>query len=177
MQYVDGLNSLTSLDLNDALAVQEDQHHEKEARAQIILTLKDEPLNGVLYCTTVKEVWEKLHTRYEGKGKQTIILLLTEIFRGTFSDGSPLEPQLNAMRQKGFILSSLGQPLDNAVIASTMIMSLPSSYSVLSTILMSSTNKPTTEAIISAILMEEKLGGAGPSSGIYDSQGNFCVFL
>ena len=62
MQYVDGSNSLTPLDLNDALAVQKDQRHEKEARAQIILTLKDEPLNGVLYCATAKEVWEKLHT-------------------------------------------------------------------------------------------------------------------
>ena len=102
--------------------------NDREARAQIALTLKDEPLNGVLYATTAKETWDKLNARYEGTGKQTIVLLLTELFRSTLSDELPLEPQLNAMRQKGFILSSLGQPLDDAVIASAMIMSLPPSF-------------------------------------------------
>ena len=33
----------------------------QEALAQITLTLKDEPLNGVLYCETTKEAWDKLH--------------------------------------------------------------------------------------------------------------------
>ncbi|KAI0083417.1 hypothetical protein BDY19DRAFT_873904, partial [Irpex rosettiformis] len=69
--------------------------------------------------------------RYEGTGKQTVVLLLSEIFRGMFSDEQPLEPQLNTMHQKTFILSSLGQPLDDSIVAAAMIMSLPPSYSVL----------------------------------------------
>ena len=34
---------------------------DKEAKAQICLTLKDEPLNGVLHIATSKEAWDKLN--------------------------------------------------------------------------------------------------------------------
>ena len=97
--------------------------------AQITLTLKDEPLSGVIYATTSKDVWDRLHARYEGKGKQTIAFLISELFRNTLTDDSALEPQLNAMRQKSFILSSLGLPLDDTLIAVAMAISLPPSYS------------------------------------------------
>ena len=33
---------------------------DKEAHAQLMLTLKDEPLSGVLYSMTSTEVWKKL---------------------------------------------------------------------------------------------------------------------
>ena len=33
---------------------------DKEAHAQLMLTLKDKPLSGVLYSTTSAEVWKKL---------------------------------------------------------------------------------------------------------------------
>ncbi|THH04746.1 hypothetical protein EW146_g10095, partial [Bondarzewia mesenterica] len=38
---------------------------DREANAQITLTLKDEPLNTVMYATTARKAWEFLHTRYE----------------------------------------------------------------------------------------------------------------
>ena len=52
-------------------ATQPDEHKEwlakdKEAHAQLMLTLKDEPLSGVLYSTTSAEVWKKLSERYKG---------------------------------------------------------------------------------------------------------------
>jgi len=74
--------------------------------------LKDEPLNGVLHANTSKEVWNKL---------------IGELFRTTFTDESPLEPQLNAMRHKAYILSSLGLKLEDALIAIAMVISLPES--------------------------------------------------
>ncbi|KIK13649.1 hypothetical protein PISMIDRAFT_76563, partial [Pisolithus microcarpus 441] len=40
---------------------------DKEAHAQITLTLKDEPLSGVLYASTAAEVWKKLCGHYEGR--------------------------------------------------------------------------------------------------------------
>ena len=48
----------------------------KEAKAQICLTLKDEPLNGVLHKATSKEVWKTLYGHYKGKGKQTQAYLI-----------------------------------------------------------------------------------------------------
>jgi len=36
-----------------------------------------------------------LNCRYEGKGQNTIAYLIKEIFRASFSDEMPMEPQLN----------------------------------------------------------------------------------
>ena len=47
---------------------------------QINLTLKDKPLSGVLYTTTSADAWKKLSERYEGKGKQSIAYLISELF-------------------------------------------------------------------------------------------------
>ena len=33
---------------------------DKEARVQIMLTLKDKPLSGILYATTAEEIWKKV---------------------------------------------------------------------------------------------------------------------
>lgn len=138
-----------------------DEHQEwlgrnKEARAQIALTLKDEPLNGILYTPMAKDAWRKLCERYEGKGKQTIAQLIGELFRNTLTDESPMETQLNAMQQKAFILTSLGQPLDDTLVAVAMVISLPPSYAILRTILMSTSDKLTTEAVFTQVLVEEK---------------------
>ncbi|KAJ8580272.1 hypothetical protein M405DRAFT_689591, partial [Rhizopogon salebrosus TDB-379] len=77
------------------------------------------------------DAWTKLCERYEGKGKQTIAYLIGELFCGTLSDESPMETQLNSMRHKAQILSSLGQSLDDTLVAIAMVISLPPSYSTL----------------------------------------------
>ena len=56
------------------------QSLDKEARAQICLMLKDEPLNGVLHVATSKQAWDKLCERYKGKGKQMQAYLIGELF-------------------------------------------------------------------------------------------------
>ena len=135
---------------------------DKEARAQIILTLKDEPLSGVLYTTTSTEAWRKLSKRYERKGKQTIAYLIGKLFRNTLSDDASMETQLYSMRQKAHVLQMLGQPLEDSLIAVAMILSLPASYSILCTILMSSGDRLTVESVIAQVLVEEK-AQKGPS--------------
>ncbi|KIM57754.1 hypothetical protein SCLCIDRAFT_28601 [Scleroderma citrinum Foug A] len=61
----DGTNFHIGEDLKPDAAMQPDELEEwlvkdKEAHAQLMLTLKDKPLNGVLYSTTSAEVWKKL---------------------------------------------------------------------------------------------------------------------
>ncbi|GBE88168.1 Retrovirus-related Pol polyprotein from transposon TNT 1-94 [Sparassis crispa] len=130
-----------------------------EALAQITLTLKDEPLNGVMYSMTAQDAWEKLNRRYEGRGKQTLAYLISDLFRSTLSDESPLEPQLNTMQQKAHILETLGLTLDDTLIAIAMAISLPPSYSTLRTILMASDSKLTVEKVVNEVLSEEKRRG------------------
>ncbi|KAF8626070.1 hypothetical protein AX17_006628 [Amanita inopinata Kibby_2008] len=127
-----------------------------EVQAQIILSLKDEPLSGVIHTTTAKEVWDKLSEHCEGKGQQSMAYLIGELFRNTLSDESPMESQLNAMRQKSHILASLSLKLEDPLIAIVMIISLPESYSTLRTILMSAEDKLSPEKVIAQVLVEEK---------------------
>ncbi len=130
---------------------------DKEARAQITLTLKDEPLSGVIHAVSASDVWDKLLRRYEGKGKQTVAFLTGEIFRGTFTDDSPLEPQLNAVRHKAYILKTLKHELSDALIAISLIISLPESYSTLRTILMATPeDQLTSDFVITQVLTEER---------------------
>jgi hypothetical protein len=104
-----------------------------------------------------KETWDRILRRLQGEGKHSIALLIGELFRSTLSDENLLETQLNAMLQIGYNLHSLGQELDDSLIAIAMIISLPNSYSTLHSILMATDLKLTTQSVKSSILQEEQL--------------------
>lgn len=106
----------------------------REAHAQITLILKDKPFNSVLYVISIKEAWDKLRVQYKGKGKQTIVYLIDELFSGMLSDKTLLKPQLNIIYQKAHILTSF-QSLSNLLVIIAMVISLPSFHSVLCTFL------------------------------------------
>ena len=71
-------------------------------------------------------------------------------------DDLPIESQLNTMCWKAYILMLLGQQLDDSLIAIAIIISLPSFYAVLYTILVSSKSKHALNEVTNAILTEEK---------------------
>ena len=103
-----------------------DEHEEwmmkdKEAYAQLMLTLKDEPLSRVLYSTTSAEVWKTFSERYEGQGKQSIAYLICELFQSTLSDDTSMETQSNSMQQKANILKTIGQLLNDSLVAIAMV--------------------------------------------------------
>jgi hypothetical protein len=130
---------------------------DREARAQITLTLKDKPLNSVLFATNAKDCWDKLTECYEGKGEQKIVYLIDEVFRSTISESKPLEPQINALIHAVNTISNLGLSLDDKLLAFALISSLPSSFSTLKTIL--STTKPTDltiEYVKSQVILDEQ---------------------
>lgn len=147
MGVVDG--SEMKPDASAPLSLANWMSQDKEACAQITLTLKDEPLNGALYTTTAEEPWKKLNKCYKGKGHQTIAYLIGDLFCGTLSDESELEPQLNLMQQKAYMLKSLGQPLNDLLVAIAIMISLPTLYSTLQTILMSTADKLSINAVVS----------------------------
>ena len=74
----------------DAATHAEWTYKDHEAHAQITLTLKDEPLNSVLFMSTAKECWDKLSERYEGKGEQKFVYLIDGVFQSMLSESEPL---------------------------------------------------------------------------------------
>ena len=103
------------------------------------------------------EAWRKLSEHYEGKGKQSIVYLISELFRSMLSDDESMETQLNSMWQKANVLKTLGQLLKDSLVAIAMVILLPPTYSTLQTILMATDDKLTTDAVINQVLIEEKL--------------------
>jgi len=93
---------------------------------------------------------------YEGKGKQSIAYLISELFCSTLSDNESMETQLNPMWQKANALKALGQLLEDSLIVIAMVISLPPSYSTLQTILMAANDKLMTDAVINQVLIKEK---------------------
>ena len=65
----------------------------KEAKAQITLTLSDEPLSRVIHAIFAADAWNKLNRQYEDQGHQIIAQLIGKIFRTTFTNDSLLKPQ------------------------------------------------------------------------------------
>jgi hypothetical protein len=104
-----------------------------------------------------KETWERILRRLQGEGKHSIALLIGELFPSTLSDETPVELQLNAMLQLGYNLHSLGQQLDDSLIAIVMTISLPDSYSTLHSILMATDLKQMSESVKTSVLQEEQL--------------------
>ncbi|KIM62213.1 hypothetical protein SCLCIDRAFT_838418 [Scleroderma citrinum Foug A] len=67
-----------------------------------------------------------------------------------------METQLNSMQQKANVLKTLGQLLEDSLVAIAMVISLPPTYSTLQTILMATDDKLTMDAVINQVLIEEK---------------------
>jgi len=67
-----------------------------------------------------------------------------------------MESQLNLMRQKANVLKTIGQPLDDSLVAIAMVISLLTSYSTLRTVLMAADDKLTTDMVINQVLIKER---------------------
>lgn len=102
-------------------------------------------------------LWKLLHNRYQGKGKQQIVFLIGELFRGTLFDDSVLELQLNKMTEMVYALTSLVQLLDDSLVAIAMVLSLLKSYLILRQILMNSNSMLLTNLVKSAVMQEERI--------------------
>jgi len=98
----------------------------------------------MIHAVSAADTWDKLNCRYEGQGHQTIAQLIGKIFRTTFTNDSPLEPQINTICYKAHILQTLNH-------------SLSKTYSTLKTILLSTPeDKLSSNVIINHILVKEK---------------------
>jgi gag-polypeptide of LTR copia-type len=141
----------------DPTAVADWSHKDRNAHAQIALSLKDGPLNTVCGATSARECWDKLSVRYHGRWKPQLVHLIDEVFRSTFSDSKPLQPQIDSLMHSSRIISSLGITLDDKLVAFAIISSLPRSLSTLRTILLiTNPSELSTEYVRSQLISDEQ---------------------
>ena len=150
-------NNATKAHATQIEKIEDWDHQNKEVKAQITLTLSDEPLSEMIHAGSAANAWDKLNYWYEGQGYQTIAQLIGEIFCTTFTNNSPLKLQINTIHYKAHILQTLNHSLTDSLVAIAIIHSLPKTYSTLKTILLSTPeDKLSSDTIINHILVEEK---------------------
>jgi hypothetical protein len=151
-----------------AAAAAEWSHKDLEARAQITLTLKDDPLRSVLDATTAKECWDKLSAWYMAKWEPQIYSLLRRVIKREFSDGEPLEPQIDDLLWAARMMESIGQKIDDNLIVLSILCALPSSLSTLRGTIVSNADKfkLSSEQLRSQLVRyEQHRSGAGAKKG------------
>ncbi len=56
------------------------------------MSVQGQCLNAILDAKNVKECWDKLANKLEGKGEGCVAYLMEGLFHGTLSESEPLEP-------------------------------------------------------------------------------------
>jgi LTR polyprotein gag-polypeptide-like protein len=123
---------------------------------QIVLTLKDEPLDTIIDTDTAEECWERLLKRYKGKGTQRKMQLFKEIFKSAFTNTDPLEPQINSLLCLVHAVKNLGWNLGDDVIVPVIILALPASLGTLKTVLANASEEPFLAELKAQILANEQ---------------------
>jgi len=128
-----------------------------KARIQIATTLRNGPLNLILQAKSAKECWDKLATRYQGRGGRRIAYLMRSFFRSSLTDGEPMEPQIDKLVEVNRNLEAISCGVNDETLAYIIIMALPESLSTLKTILFNKDDATvTSEVIIAQILADEE---------------------
>lgn len=154
-EYIEG--KVLKPNASDTQALADWTVKDRDARLQVTLTLEDEPLLGVIGLTDSKLIWDALSSQYDGKGLQSVAYLTTKVFRGQMTDTQDLQTQINELRTYASKLATLGHPLDDKMFSIAIILSLPSSYSTLQTVISAmSGDMLDSQTVISTILAEEQ---------------------
>src|SRR5258708_1814070 len=72
-----------------------------EAWIQIAMSVQGQCLNTILDAKNMKECWDKLATKLEGKGEGRVAYLMEGLFRGALSESEPMEPQIETFLATG----------------------------------------------------------------------------
>jgi hypothetical protein len=135
-------------------------HKDLQARAQITLTVKDEPLHSILDATTAKECWDKLAAWYKAKWEPQHIGLMSKVVRCKLSDSEPLGPQLDAQLRAARIMASIGQAIDDKMLALFILTALPPSLYIIRDVIISAADQSgiiSSEDVISQLILDEDL--------------------
>src|SRR5712672_4217266 len=130
---------------------------DSDAQQLITMSVKGEAMNRVLLCSTAKEAWDSLISRYEGKGEKQITHLMADLYRRNFTESEPLEPQINQILLAAQSLSTLSSPVPEKHLAFQLISALPDSLQLLKILLNQIPYaKLSTDHIIAMIIDDER---------------------
>ncbi|KAM0730296.1 Retrovirus-related Pol polyprotein from transposon TNT 1-94 [Formica fusca] len=106
------------------------QWKKRDAVAQklIVTTLDKKPLLHVLDCNTAREMWIKICNIYERDSEQQRCSLLQTFYSTTYNKNEDIATYISKLRNLAFRLNALDTKLDDKMLISKILATLPEEY-------------------------------------------------
>ena len=129
---------------------------DQEAQLMLLKALKEPGQKCIYRAQTSKESWGLLKARYSGGSDLRKASLLEKVFCTSLFDTEPLQPQVDAIIYAAHQLESVGETITDSILGYLLVHRLPSSYSTLRTVLISSESpKFSSKWVADQIIAEE----------------------
>ena len=111
----------------DSDAKGEDEWDRRDEKAQSIIMLGVTPtmVNHIAGDMTAKEMWDKLATQCRRKDMATRVSLMQQLFTARLRDAESVDKHISAMNDIRTQLANIGKPIDDAVAAIALLLSVP----------------------------------------------------
>ena len=140
----------------DAIAYDNWFLKDQEPQLMLLKVLKEPGQKCIYRVQTSKESWDLLKARYSGSSDLRKASLLEKVFCTSLSNTEPLQPQVDAIIYAAHQLESIGETITDSILSYLLILHLPSSYSTLCTVLISSESpKFSSKWVTDQIIAEE----------------------
>ena len=85
-------------------------------------------LENLINCTTAASMWTTLCSLYQQKSKENIYMVQNNFYEYKMSVGETINTHVNKVVSMGNLLKDLGKPVDEDMLVTKIICSLPPSY-------------------------------------------------
>lgn len=134
--------------------------------SHLLLLLEENIYSYMASTKTSKEAWDALETTLEDSGLCRKVGLLKQMVQLKLSDCSSMEEYVNRLVMTSLKVTKAGLKLDDEVVASFMLASLPEEHTPLVMAIENSSKKLTTEAVKTFLLQETRFD---PKLNSYDT--------
>lgn len=148
-----------------------------DAKAQklIVTSIDKKYMMHIMDCTTSKEMFEKIKNIFERSTSEQICNLLQEFYSYTFGKGTDMATHISKIESIAHKLKSLNQTVDDNMLMSKILSSLPQSYGFFRTAWESTQdNEKTLPKLIARLLSEENRSKESERDIAFKSSERFC---
>nr|XP_012138746.1 PREDICTED: uncharacterized protein LOC105662244 [Megachile rotundata] len=115
-------------ELDDSKKTAAWQRKDANAKKCIVATVSKKTLLHIIDCKTANEMWLKIHQIYEKESDQQRCSLLQAFYNKTFSADEDIATHISSLKNMAFRLNALNTKLDNNMLISKILATLPDKY-------------------------------------------------
>ncbi|KAK9674731.1 Zinc knuckle [Popillia japonica] len=174
-EFVNGDNLLTTLKNDNEKA----EWHKKDAKAQktIVTSVDKKLLMHIINCEKSKEMYDKLCKIFERDNEDEKCNLLQQFFNFKYEKGTNISTHISQLESIAHRLKTLKQPIDDNMLMSKIMTTLPEQYKHFATAWDSTQKNEKTVINLTSRLLTEEMRSNTPEteeSVAFRSSGKFC---